>query len=212
MNTKGTERETVESDTARLLSRELDHRVFNNLQMISSLLDIQLHDTVSPQGRRALKIVQSRLKSISLVNEFNIAAGGTGILDAVDLAAGFATIMVQTHSSPSRKLSISCLGPSRLVSVNTAMPLVLIASEFVNAAIETGKSTGEDTIEINWRIDPPNACIAMRSGGRGIGPSGMKLIEAMARQICMEARTSKRDGRAELKLAFMRRAATKKEP
>ena len=208
MNTQGTDRQAAEagSETARLLARELDHRVFNNLQMLSSLLDIQLRDTDSPQGRRALEIAQSRLKSISLVNEFNITAGGTGILDAVDLAAGFATIMAQTHSSPSRKLSISCSGPSRLVSVNTAMPLVLIASEFVGAAMETSEE-GEVSVEIWWRIDSPEACIAMRSGGDGMDQSGMRLIEAMARQIGMEVRPSECDGRVELKLAFTRCAA-----
>jgi two-component sensor histidine kinase len=200
------------TEASSLLARELSHRVFNNLQMLLSLLDIQLRETDSPEARASLEVVRSRLKSITLVNEFNIAAGGTGILDAIDLAGGFATAMAQMHSSPERKLSVSYAGPSWLLKVNTAMPLILIASEFVDAALATQGEASEIGVRISWRAEAAGELrLSLRSRGEGIDSKGMRLIEAMAAQAGAQPSAARGEEGFELSLSFRKDALCARE-
>ena len=173
--------------TVELLSRELTHRVFNNIQFLSSLLDLQLCETKSAEAQEALRIARSRLKTIALVNEFNIAAGGTGIVEARDLASSFATVMVQTHSRPEGKLEISVDGPEAELCIEMALPLVLIGSEFVDDCLAARERSAGDScsIKIEWnRAGDEGYDIELRhENGRLRKAESAKLIHAMARQI-----------------------------
>jgi len=52
-----------------VLLREIHHRVKNNMQVISSLFNLQAGHTLSPESREILKKAQTRIRSMSLVHE-----------------------------------------------------------------------------------------------------------------------------------------------
>lgn len=52
-----------------LLLREVHHRVKNNLQIISSLLSLQIKKIYHPEANQALRSSLSRIRSISLIHE-----------------------------------------------------------------------------------------------------------------------------------------------
>ena len=52
-----------------VLLQEIHHRVKNNLQVISSLMNLQLRSITDPPTREALQEAQSRVKAISLIHE-----------------------------------------------------------------------------------------------------------------------------------------------
>lgn len=197
--------------TVELLSRELTHRVFNNIQFLMSLLDLQLCETKSTEAQEALRIVRSRLKTIALVNEFNIAAGGTGVVEAHDLASSFATVMVQTHSRPEGKLEISVNGPEADLCIEMALPLVLIGSEFVgdclSARDEPGK--GDCSIRIEWRRDENEGyAIELRhENGKLRKAESAKLIRAMAKQIGAGCAFSEEEGGSILRIRTLKACA-----
>lgn len=179
------------SETARLISLELHHRVFNNLQLLSSLLDIQIFESSSIEVREALRTTQARLGAIALVNEFSIAAGGTGFVNSIDLAQGFSAAMTQSYSTPARKLLITVSGPSRTIPTDEALPLAIIAAEIVNYAMLSG--AGKDggasdcRMDISWAFEGTRAFeLRIRGGSECADPSGRRLIEAMARQLKAE--------------------------
>ena len=51
------------------LLREVHHRVKNNLQVISSLLDFQAQHIQEPQALKSFMASQNRVKSIALIQE-----------------------------------------------------------------------------------------------------------------------------------------------
>jgi two-component sensor histidine kinase len=191
--------ERMAMETARLLTKELHHRVFNNLQLLISLLDLQSRETSSPEAKEALRIVEARLKSIALVNEINIAAGGVGLVDALDLAKGMAATMAQVHSTQSSKLVIEVEGPSLPIPIDTAAPLVLIAAEFVN---RSGYPEIDRHMAISWRRVKRGE-IEINACGKGhLEDGSRRLIEALALQIGAKASIAFESGESVLKLSL----------
>jgi two-component sensor histidine kinase len=201
------EKRAEASETARLISLELHHRVFNNLQLLSSLLDIQIFESSSIEVREALRTTQARLGAIALVNEFSVAAGGTGFVNAVDLAQGFSAAMTQSYSTPARKLLITVSGPSRIVPTDDALPLAIIAAEMVNYAMIQGAggdgAAGDCRMDISWSSGDEHAFeLRFRGGSECADSSGRSLIEAMARQLKAVTLYSREDEAYELKLLW----------
>lgn len=64
-----TEELTLSLQEKELLLREIHHRVKNNLQIISSLLSLQMKKTYDPAANQALRSSLSRIRSISLIHE-----------------------------------------------------------------------------------------------------------------------------------------------
>lgn len=59
---------TEQKDKIKLLNRELNHRVKNNLAFMTSLLEMQGRRTESTEARNALKETESRLNALALVH------------------------------------------------------------------------------------------------------------------------------------------------
>lgn len=68
--------------TKEVLLREVHHRVKNNLQVISSLLDLHLVDADNPQEWQVLQEIRSRIQVIALVHQ---RLYGGGNLEKIDL-------------------------------------------------------------------------------------------------------------------------------
>lgn len=64
-----TEELTLAVQEKELLLREIHHRVKNNLQIISSLLSLQMKKIHDPLASQALRTSLSRIRSISLIHE-----------------------------------------------------------------------------------------------------------------------------------------------
>jgi two-component sensor histidine kinase len=60
------EQQSVEKDT---LLREIHHRVKNNLQIVSGLLNLQAGTVDDPKARESLMLSQKRIKAISLIHQ-----------------------------------------------------------------------------------------------------------------------------------------------
>jgi PAS domain S-box-containing protein len=60
---------TAKLDQANLHMRELHHRMNNNLQVVSSLLDWGEHDIKDPRGRAIFLECQGRIRAMALVHE-----------------------------------------------------------------------------------------------------------------------------------------------
>lgn len=60
---------TISHDEKEILLREIHHRVKNNLQMVQSLLSLQLNQFSSPEAIGAIKDSMHRITSIAMVHE-----------------------------------------------------------------------------------------------------------------------------------------------
>lgn len=185
------------------VTRELHHRVKNNLQTITSLLELRAYakggevatELQDMAGRmRALGSVQSRLYD-------------TGSLHGLDFATALGDIagnLVSIHGEGHVRLNLDMDGPLAL-EVSRAMPLGLLCYEVILNALKhawPGRRTGKLKVELRTRGAPRQVRIVDDGVGFTNGEAaqglGTQIARALAReaQVEMETRTRLGDGTA----------------
>ncbi len=114
------------------LLREIHHRVMNNLQITSSLMNLQKRKLQDEEAIYALSSSQDRINAIALIHQKIYQHDG---VDAVDLK-GYLENLIKSHKriSPSVQYEIDC--PEVFIDLDSAVPLAIITSEIVVNALK----------------------------------------------------------------------------
>lgn len=185
-------------DDKDVLFQEVHHRVKNNLQVISSLLTMQLLHLKDEAARDALKDALDRIASMGLVHqtlyEHNLAAN-------VDLGTYFGRLAEALVSGyAARKGSVTVqVNASGTLELERAVPLGMLANEALANALKHAFPDGRTgTIAITLTKDDTQWHFTVRDDGIGMperaqGGIGLTLIKALARQLNGKSAVS-RDG------------------
>ena len=124
-------------DEQRRLTREVHHRVKNNLQIIASLLSIQARDTTDPAVGRAYAAVQARVGALAIVHRWmydDETASGVDVRALItDLCASLEQSVVATVGVAPK---MRCEAQRFVVAQDTAVPLAFLITELVGLAAE----------------------------------------------------------------------------
>lgn len=193
-----------------ILLKEVHHRVKNNLQIVSSIMNIQMRKANAAETKAALKQVQERIIGLSGVHRTLYQAEN---LNHVDAAALIRQIVEQTKAMglrPGEDLRIESDLASVLVFPDQAIPLSMWVAETLTNALKHG-SGSDGVIHVGLQVDEDrNAVIRVSndltaeqdkllSDGSGLGS---QLIRAFAMHLEAESETKTQDGRYEVTLAF----------
>ncbi len=123
------------------LLKEIHHRVMNNLQITSSLINLQKRKLHDEEAIYALSSSQNRIKAIALIHQKIYEHEG---LNAVDLY-GYLENLIKSHKclSPNVNYTIDC--PKIYIDLDTAVPLAIITSEIVVNALKHAFSTNDSS-------------------------------------------------------------------
>ena len=187
--------------------REIHHRVKNNLQMISSLLNLQAGEIRSPRIRRFFGDAQNRVLTLSILHRHLYERTSWALVDfqrfISDLVRQISVAGADGGSRSPPRFHIRA--PIMAVGPDTAIPVGLIVTEVVSSAldhdfsgvavpeirIEAVESNGEVTFVIEDNGLDKNVG-SIRPGGRGV--FGMTLIRGLAMQLGGDVTITARDG------------------
>lgn len=123
-------------DEQKRLTREVHHRVKNNLQIVSSLLSIQAREAASDDVARAYSTIQSRVGAIALVHRWMYDDPTSTGVDmralASDLLAGLEQALAASEGVAPQ---LSCAVERFEVGQDTAVPLAFLITELVSLAV-----------------------------------------------------------------------------
>src|SRR3954453_6899323 len=177
------------ADKERLL-RELQHRVKNNLQTVTSLVRLQERRSKSAEARRELRSVGRRIGTLSLVYEKLYAAGEVERVDLGTYLGELGATLLRLHAEEAAGVRLRTEVESLVVPVDKAVPLGLIANEFVTNSFKYAFRGEPGTIGLELgRSDAGKARLRLWDDGRGMprepeaGGTGPPLIEGFVRQI-----------------------------
>jgi two-component sensor histidine kinase len=171
-----------------LLLKELNHRVKNNLQIVSSLLHLQAKTAGAAADQ--FNNAAARVAAIALVHQqlHKYDDVGTVALDRylIDLCQA----ITAASSSPNRAWSLVVDADPLIISTDVAVPLALVVNELVTNAIQHSKPIGESgTLHILLKRHPDTFTISVSDPGNGPAAIqsadglGTRIVETLARQV-----------------------------
>ncbi len=175
------------------LLREVHHRVKNNLQVVSSLLDMHAHTVSDPNVLDAFSDVSERVRSIALIHERLYQSEN---LASVDLAA-YARSLLETlwHAHGTEKVRLTLALQELTMPVGPAVPLGLILNELATNALQHAfrdREVGEVRVGLEYDPATGGVCLSVRDDGAGLPPTldwrepptlGLRLVHMLARQL-----------------------------
>jgi two-component sensor histidine kinase len=157
-----------------VLLKEIHHRVKNNLQVISSLLNLQARYLPDPAAREIFRASQHRVQSIALVHEKLYQSADLSHVDFSDYTVALLDNLFETFDAGPRGISkLVDIGAIRL-SVDIAIPCGLIVNELVTNALKHAFPGGrEGTVRVILR-EGADGALDLTVGDDGVGlPEGV---------------------------------------
>lgn len=178
-----------------LLLKETHHRVKNNLQIVSSLLDLQVLQTSDPHLRNLLRNNQSRISLVALVHESLSQSSNLTVIDFSDYVRSLATTVFRIYAIEAESVNLRIKIMTDLsINPDKAIPVGLILNELLSNALkhcvrETLVSEVGVSLEVNSQRQ---VTLAVSNSGNTLPPNfdldrvkslGLQLVNALVRQI-----------------------------
>ena len=159
-----------------VLLQELNHRVKNNLQMMASLIRLQLRRVRAPGVKETLALMQSRIESLGAVHDL-LAQDDVGLTTVQDVAKKVADIATATLAPRHQRVSIDVEAEGFPIGPNHAMLLGLVLNELVCNSLTHGlERRAEGTVLIEAEEDGDTLQVCVTDDGVGL-PAGFNLAQ-----------------------------------
>lgn len=175
-----------------VLLQEVHHRVKNNLQVIASLVSMQIRQLDDAAAKTALKEMQTRVRAIALIHEQLYQAENYANVLFSDYAKNLARSVFHSGSTSSAVCLELNFEEVRL-AVDKAIPCGLILNELIVNAFKHAFPDGRaGTISVSLAITPAQQVVlTVADDGCGIRVErertqeslGMRLVQTLTRQL-----------------------------
>lgn len=161
----------------RMLTREVHHRVKNNLQIISSLINLHSRSAASPEANSAYATIQRRVDALSVVhrNHYAEVEDNRGLGLRALLGELSASLRSTAPDSASHfTIQLDC-APNLWISQDVAVPVAFLVTELVELAMLIDPQA---TVRVSVRTcdEPRRAQLRVRS-------SALRPSEAATRHL-----------------------------
>jgi len=120
-----------------LLLKELHHRVKNNMQVISGLLDLQARSSGNPELTEMLNESQNRIHAMSLVHEKLYGSKDFARIDLTGYVRTMSQDLFQSYKINPGKIDLIIQTDGDIyVDINKAIPCGLILNELISNALK----------------------------------------------------------------------------
>ncbi|MCC5622207.1 PAS domain S-box protein [Nostoc sp. CHAB 5715] len=152
-----------------VLLKEVHHRVKNNLQIVSSLLQLQSQTLKDPEAIKALRESQNRIESISLIHKNLYTSANIGQIDVGDYIDNLAASLLISYQIWPGKIGLETDIDSVSLNVDQAIACGLVINELISNALKhafPNQETG--TISIALRNVGNSIEMTIRDNGIGL--------------------------------------------
>lgn len=174
---------------ARALLHEVDHRVKNNLQLISSLMLLQSRRIQDPSAREALRGMLDRVGAIATVHRRLFQGDDIERFDVAQFLRDLAGDLAGSGAAADQDIRLDVERVD--VSAAQAAPLALIVNELLCNALRHGRPRdGRGAVDVTVQRENGHYRIEVRDhGDRDVDPAGfvqgfgMTIVNLLSRQL-----------------------------
>jgi PAS domain S-box-containing protein len=195
-----------------VLLKEIHHRVKNNLQIISSLLNLQTRGIEDAGTLQAMRESQMRIRSMALIHEKLYQSPSLASIDFGEYVKSLTIDLFRTYRAHASGVQLEIKVDEVFLSLDHAVSCGLILNELMTNALKYAFPNGRNgTISVELHATPEHI-LNLRVADDGVGiPSdldifntkslGLQLVNNLVRQLdaTLEVETS---GRTNFLISF----------
>lgn len=177
-----------------VLLQEIHHRVKNNLQVISSLINLQARQLSDDAGRRALEECQQRVQAIALIHQKLYQSKDCAEIAFSDYTKSLAKNIFHAAGVPPQAIRLALDVEDLTLSLDKAIPCGLILNELISNALKHAFPQGRHgSVSVGLRRSgAQQLLLAVADDGigmpAGLDPQkteslGLQLVSTLAEQL-----------------------------
>ncbi len=181
-------------DEKDLLLREIHHRVKNNMQIISSILNLQSFAVNDSKLLDILKQNQNRIKSMAMIHEKLYQSHNLVQIDFSDYLRSLTADIFYTYTIKTERIEIDLdLDKNIMLNIETSIPCGLIYSELLSNTIKHAfPDDREGKIRIEFKGADGDLMLRVSDNGVGLPEGvdfrktdslGLQLVTSLVKQI-----------------------------
>ena len=175
-----------------VLLRELQHRVKNNLQMVTALIRMEARNVADDETGERFDRLAGRINSLALLYDLLNAEGANDGVDLGVYVSKIASSVMEAHAVEGIRLELSV--DTWPCSINVAMPTGLVVNELMTNALKhafVGRDGG--IITISSLVDDSGCRVIVSDNGVGLPegtswPQSGKLGAVIAQSLRQNAK------------------------
>jgi two-component sensor histidine kinase len=187
------------------LLREIHHRVKNNLQIISSLLNIQSENIEDPNVLSSIKEGQSRVQAMSLIHSNLYQSEHINNVNIETYLKELVAYLSEMFAGQSKNIEIEVDAHEIEFDIDTAIPLGLIVNELVSNAYKyafDNQQQGKVQIKVK-ALNKTDYELNVKDNGKGLPDNfdpakskslGLKLVKNLSKQLRGKFKSSSSNG------------------
>lgn len=197
----------------KVLLKEVHHRVKNNLQLIASIMNMQMRSAQSAEARGLLSGLQQRVRGLAMLHRALYAAPDLTTVDAAELLQAVIEDVAQSLGRPD--VTLETHFESVELYPDQAVPLSMLAAEALTNALKYARAPGQARIEVHQTFAAASGQVTLRVANSCEGAAakageltssglGQKLMRAFEAQLNTLAAVTESDESYVYEVSFMR--------
>ena len=176
-----------------VLFREIHHRVKNNLQVVQSLLKMEVRTLPPSEARAAIESMVLRVRSMAMVHERLCQMPGLASLSVAGYLRDIFDGAIASYSIQPGQIKFDLDAEDILLNLDRAIPFGLLANELISNSLKHGFPAGrKGTISVSIHRVAGAVRVVMQDNGIGLPMNfdagncksmGLKLVESLAHQL-----------------------------
>jgi two-component sensor histidine kinase len=182
------------------LLKEIHHRVKNNLQIISSLLNLQSSQLKDPEIVDIFRESQNRVRAMALIHEKLYRSDNLASISFDEYIHDLGHSLLQVYKKENKRIQLTIQADPIALDIEKAIPCGLIVNELITNSLKhgfadqkLGEPEKEDWIKIELTsISNNRVHLCVSDNGPGFAPQvdlyrtktlGLQLVNSLVRQL-----------------------------
>ncbi len=176
--------------------KEVYHRVKNNMQVVTSLISLQIVKEKDGKIKAALVECQNRVKTMTIIQEKIYSSESDNSIDLKGIVESIVPSLMRAYKVDKGRVNVKIEIPEIIIDLNAAIPLSQIINEILSNSLKhafTGDISGLVEIKLH-QLEGDTRSYLLRISDNGVGlpdPSffpekgklGFHLVNALVKQM-----------------------------
>lgn len=167
-----------------ILLKEIHHRVKNNLQVISSLLNLQSKNISDEKALQALNEGKNRVRSMALIHQNLYRDDNLMGVDVQQYIQKLIESLFTSYNIEIDKIALQTNIDKLQLDVDTVIPLGLILNELISNALKYAfENTDKGVLQIDLLLVNEQLLLRVKDNGKGMDKDALKTSQSMGYKL-----------------------------